>query len=82
MKMYARAKRNGNNGGRPRGLCECSHKDAQKTFERIFPKSPRQPGFIGYTDLGGNAPKLKTSPRWCPLRFSSLERKGGGGNED
>lgn len=78
MKMYALAAINGNNSGTPRGLCECTHKDAKQTFKQICPRSPRMPAFIGFTVMGGDKPQIKTSPRWCPLRFSDLGKEGGG----
>ena len=51
-----------------RGDCVCSHPKALEAFRRVCPQSPRAPGFIGYTDPGGDVPRIKTSPRWCPLK--------------
>lgn len=68
MHMTGRAEKTANNGGIPRGACHCQHPDAIKTFERTCPRSPRMPGFIAFTEMGGDKPKVKTSPRWCPLR--------------
>lgn len=59
---------NGNNNSNPRGHCYCTHPKAEETFARVCPKSPRMPGFIGYTAMGGTLPQIKTAPRWCPLR--------------
>lgn len=74
MRVYAYAKSNENNGGTPRGLCECAHKDAVTTFNRVCPRSPRKAGFIGFTERGGSVPAIKNSPRWCPLRFEEREK--------
>lgn len=68
MRMTGRAERTGNNDGNPRGECYCKHPEAEKTFRRICPRSPRAPGFIGFTKMGGDKPQIKTAPRWCPLR--------------
>ncbi len=68
MRMIGRARRDGNNGGNPRGDCVCGHPDAEEAFHRVCPRSPRMAGFIGFTPMGGDKPQIKTSPRWCPLR--------------
>ena len=68
MKLGGRAICNGNNNGRPRADCFCTHPDARETFYRMFPRSPKMATFIGYTAMGGNVPQLKTSPKWCPLK--------------
>lgn len=69
MRMTGRGDCNKNNDGKPRGNCWCEHPDALEMFRRLCPRSPRAPGFIGFTPMGGNKPKIKTSPRWCPLRL-------------
>ena len=69
MRMTGRGNCNKNNDGKPRGNCWCEHPDALEMFRRLCPRSPRAPGFIGFTPMGGNKPKIKTSPRWCPLRL-------------
>lgn len=68
-----RARYNGNNAGMkgPRGSCMCNHPDAVAEFFRVCPRSPRMAAFIGYTGPGGNVPQIKTSPKWCPLRFDT-----------
>lgn len=68
MAMPRQAERTKNNNGKPRGLCYCKHPEATATFKRVCPRSGREPGFIGFTEMGGDKPKIKTSPRWCPLR--------------
>lgn len=40
---------------------------------RVCPRSPRMAGFIDFTAPGENVPKIKTSPRWCPLRTENKE---------
>lgn len=69
MHMTGRALCNGNNDGKPRGYCWCEHPNAREMFQRVCPKSPRAPGFIGFTPMGGDKPEIKTSPRWCPRRI-------------
>lgn len=59
----------------PRGKCMCRHPDAVKTFREVCPRSPRLPAFIGFTAPGGNAPQIKTSPRWCPFRYNSFDKR-------
>jgi len=68
-----RAKRTGNNDTKrgPRGSCMCNHPEAVATFNKVRPRSPRMAAFIGYTRPGGNVPQIKTSPKWCPLRFNT-----------
>lgn len=68
MRVTGRAICNGNNNGRPRGDCFCTHPEAQESFMRVCPQSPKMATFIGYTPMGGTKPQIKTSPRWCPLR--------------
>lgn len=70
MRLIGRARITGNNlhlKG-PRGDCHCEHPEALATFQKVCPRSQRMAGFIGYTAPGGNLPKIKTSPKWCPLR--------------
>lgn len=69
LKMH-RCRVTGNNRflGGPRAECMCSHPKAFSTFQSVCPRSPRMPGFVGYTKPGGNKPIIKTSPKWCPLR--------------
>ena len=55
-----------------RASCFCSHRAARKTFERLFPRSNKMPGFIGYSAPWGNKPQIKTSPKWCPLRPENM----------
>lgn len=71
MKVTGWAKLTANSWGRkgPRGDCMCKHPEAEETFKRVCPHSPRMAGFIGFTAPGGNVPQIKTSPRWCPLRY-------------
>ena len=52
----------------PRHGCMCKHPDAIETFNRVCPRSNREPAFIGYTAPGEYKPTIKTSPKWCPLR--------------
>lgn len=70
MEMIGRARHTGNNLGMkgPRGECHCKHPKAIETFKKVCPRSPRAPGFIGFTAPGEDVPQVKTSPRWCPLR--------------
>lgn len=71
MAYRARITMNQPYGQMPRGGCHCRHPKARETFMRVCPRSPRIPGFIGFTKLGGDVPDIKTSPRWCPLRPTS-----------
>lgn len=59
--------------GASRGSCYCEHISAEKIFKRVYPKSPRMPGFIGFTEPWGDKPQIKTSPKWCPLRSKNVE---------
>ena len=68
IKLKLRCNMTANNRGIPRAGCECMHPNAVECFHKVCPKSNRQPGFIGFTEKGGDEPTLKTSPRWCPLR--------------
>lgn len=68
MKLRKRCIMTANNRGVPRAGCMCTHPKAEEYFHKVCPKSNRQPGFIGFTEMGGYEPTLKTSPRWCPLR--------------
>ena len=81
MKVTGRAKLTANSWGRkgPRGDCKCTHPDAEETFKRVCPRSPRMAGFIGFTAPGGNVPQIKTSPRWCPLRYLPVSSGLGAG---
>ena len=76
MRMTGRAICNGNNDGNPRGNCWCEHPEAREVFNRVCPRSPRAPGFIGFTPKGGNKPQIRTSPRWCPLRPAEERMEG------
>lgn len=58
-----------------RANCYCGHRAAVDTFKRVCPKSPRTPGFIGFTAPWGDKPQIKTSPKWCPLRPENMEGK-------
>lgn len=69
----ANATRSNKYCGGPRTGCECTHPKAYETFMRVCPRSPRMAGFIGFTAKGGNVPTIKTSPKWCPLRFDDRE---------
>lgn len=73
MKMTHRAEVTSNNRGKPRGSCYCKHPKAEEVFRRVCPRSPRAPGFIDFTPMGGDKPKIKTAPVWCPLR-AEMER--------
>lgn len=70
MSLERRAKVTGNNDYKkgPRGECVCTHPRAEESFQDVCPKSPRLPGFIGFTKPGEATPNIRTSPRWCPLR--------------
>lgn len=70
---WAKMTMNGWRDKGPRGDCMCGHPAALETFDRVCPYSPRMPGFIGYTAPGENVPQIKTSPRWCPLRYDNQE---------
>lgn len=65
---YAKTTGNNRHMKGSRGNCMCKHPDAVKTFNNVFPRSPRMAAFIGYTPPGGTKPVLKTSPTWCPMR--------------
>lgn len=69
MKVTGWARCNGNNMGRPRGDCMCEHPLALETFNKLYPRPHRLACFIGFTERGSNKLQIKTSPRWCPLRF-------------
>lgn len=56
-----------------RGHCYCNHPHALAAFKASG--QIRSACFIGFTDMRGNAPTVKTSPRWCPLRV--IGKKGG-----
>lgn len=75
MRVTSRAKITANSwhAKGPRGDCMCKHPDALETFKRVCPRSPRMAGFIDFTAPGENVPKIKTSPRWCPLRTENKE---------
>lgn len=75
MRMTRTAKITGNNSHNkgPRGNCCCEHPEAIQTFKRVCPRSPRMPGFIGFTEPGGRTPQIKTSPKWCPIRKENTE---------
>ena len=79
MELTGRAKMTANNRHTKgtRGDCMCKHPDALETFNRVCPRSPRLPGFIGFTAPGENVPQIKTAPRWCPLRIKSREASHG-----
>lgn len=70
MVLAGRAKRTANNLFRAgaRAACYCGHPGAEKSFHEVCPNSGRMPGFINYTEPGGDVPNMKTSPRWCPMR--------------
>lgn len=69
MKLIGRANRTGGTArGGPRGSCFCKHPEAVAMFYKVCPNSPRMAEFIDYTAPGGDVPKKKTAPRWCPLR--------------
>lgn len=70
MMILGRARQNGNNRGLkgPRAKCFCEHPKANETFQRMFPRSPRMVGFIGFTPPGESCPACKTAPKWCPKR--------------
>lgn len=75
MKLTGYCAVNRNNRGNPRGSCFCEHPDAEETFYKVCPHSPRMAKFIGFTVMGGNVPQLKSSPRWCPLRMECEETR-------
>ncbi len=56
-----------------RAECHCLHPLALETFLRVCPDSPRMPRFIDYTAPWGTKPKIKTSPKWCPLRPENMK---------
>lgn len=70
MKLTGSARRTGNNRylAGVRSYCSCRHPDAEETFWRVCPRSPRMAAFIGFTRPGGYTPTVKTSPRWCPIK--------------
>lgn len=75
MELMRRAQMTANNLNKagPRGGCMCKHPKAQEIFKKLFPRSPRMAGFIGFTAPGEYLPQIKTSPRWCPLRLENKE---------
>lgn len=75
MKMTSRAKITANSwhAKGSRGNCVCRHPDAPEIFNRVCPRSPRMACFIGFTAPGESVPKIKTSPKWCPLRIENKE---------
>lgn len=75
MKITRYAEINARNRGIPRGHCMCTHPKAKEQFNKLCPKSPRIPGFIGYTNMGESSPSIKTSPRWCPLRIEKEKQE-------
>lgn len=46
----------------------CEHPKAREVFYRLFPRSNRLAGFIGFTSMNDEKPQIKTSPKWCPLK--------------
>jgi hypothetical protein len=70
-----RARITGNNNGRPRASFMCEHPKAFETFNRVCPCSSRMARFIGYSAMGGDAPKIKTAPKWCPLRSENKKKE-------
>ena len=48
-----------------RGRCYCRHKCAAEYQARLIPGSTREPGFIGKTVPGSEAPAVQR-PGWCP----------------
>lgn len=63
-----RARSNGNNrGARPRHGFSCVHKMAVETHKKMYPRTSRTYGFIGFSELGKNFPSIKNHPRWCPI---------------
>lgn len=75
MSMLYQSRITRNNNGQPRTAYICEHPKVEEIFYKVCPRSPRMAGFIGYSVMGGNVPQIKTSPRWCPLRFAN--QKGG-----
>ena len=65
----ARATGNNSHLGGPRSEFVCRHQDAEKVFKQVCPRSYKMPGFIGFSRPGKIVPAIKTSPRWCPLRY-------------
>lgn len=47
----------------------CEHPLALEIFNKLYPRPHRLACFIGFTERGSNKLQIKTSPRWCPLRF-------------
>lgn len=56
-----------------RSSCYCEHPRAEKIFVKMFPKSPKEPGFVSFTAPGEITPMIKTSPKWCPLKNLKVE---------
>lgn len=52
-----------------RGSFYCKHPN-QKFIKNYYKENriSRMVGFIDYGKPYGHAPKLKTAPRWCPLK--------------
>lgn len=76
MQVTGYAKRTANNLGRgahPRGYCMCEHPKSRYMFCKMFPRSRRLAGFIGFTSMNDNKPQIKTAPRWCPLKNGEAE---------
>lgn len=72
MKIPYRTKENWLNRGNTRGACYCTHRDVYEAFKVMFPFSNHAVGFICFTDGGGDIPKTKGTPRWCPRRILNI----------
>lgn len=55
-------------GKHPRGYCMCEHPKGRYMFCKMFPRSHRLAGFIGFTSMDDEKPQIKTCPKWCPLK--------------
>lgn len=56
-------------GGKP--YCVCGHKKAEGLPVEIF--GTKEPRFICLVDDEGE-PRIKSHPRWCPLRGENLKK--------
>lgn len=45
----------------------CDHPYAREAFEEYG--GVGSPQFIGFSVKGDTVPQIKTSPRWCPLKY-------------
>ncbi len=59
-------------GGKP--YCICDHEETAKVSVELF--GLYGPGFICLADKDGE-PRIKSHPRWCPLRADKVKKDKG-----